>query len=84
MPNLSDTEVFPRDIFRRVDKSANERFIRCFLTKAVFAWNALDDGHIELASEYFARSESFGAVEIRKHLPRSGDPLFAVFGRAKK
>jgi SAM-dependent methyltransferase len=58
---------------------------RCFPTKAVFAWNALDDnGHIKLVSEYFTRSESFGAVEIRKHLPRTGDPLFAVVGRVKK
>jgi SAM-dependent methyltransferase len=58
---------------------------RCFPTKAVFAWNALDDnGHIRLVSEYFARSESFGKIEIRKHLPRNGDPLFAVVGRVKK
>jgi SAM-dependent methyltransferase len=58
---------------------------RCFPTKAVFAWNALDDdGHVELVSEYFGRSKSFGAVEIRKHLPRNGDPLFAVIGRVKK
>ena len=58
---------------------------RCFPTKAVYAWNALDDdGHVELVREYFIRSESFGEIEIRKHQPRSGDPLFAVVGRAKK
>ncbi len=58
---------------------------RCFPTKAVFAWSALDDnGHIELVGEYFARSESFSRVEIRKHQPRAGDPLFAVVGRVKK
>jgi SAM-dependent methyltransferase len=58
---------------------------RCFPTKAVFAWNTLDDdGHIELVSEYFAGSKSFGSVEIRKHIPRNSDPLFAVIGRVKK
>lgn len=58
---------------------------RCFPTKAVFAWNALDDGgHIRLVSEYFSRSERFGDVKIRKHLPRNSDPLFAVVGRVKK
>ena len=58
---------------------------RCFPTKAVFAWNALDDdGHIRLVSEYFSRSESFGEVEVRRHLPQNSDPLFAVVGRVKK
>jgi SAM-dependent methyltransferase len=58
---------------------------RCFPTKAVFAWNALDDeGHIELVSEYFAASESYDEIEIRRHQPRGGDPLFGVIGRTKK
>ena len=58
---------------------------RCFPTKAVFAWNATgDDGRIELVSEYFAASESFAEVEIRRHQPRGGDPLFGIIGRAKK
>ena len=59
---------------------------RCFPTKAVYAWNALDDdGHIELVREYFARSGSFAEqIEVRRHQPRGGDPLFGVIGRAKK
>jgi len=58
---------------------------RCFPTKAVYAWNALDDnGHVELVGEYFARSESFHAIEIRRHQPRGGDPLFSVIGRKKQ
>ena len=58
---------------------------RCFPTKAVYAWNALDDtGHVELVREYFARSECFREIEIRRHEPRGGDPLFGVIGRAKK
>ena len=47
---------------------------RCFPTKAVFAWSALDDN---------GRSENFGAVEIRKHSPQNSDPLFAVIARKK-
>lgn len=58
---------------------------RCFPTKAVFAWSATDDaGHVQLVSEYFARSGNFGAVERREHPPRGGDPLYAVIGRVKK
>jgi SAM-dependent methyltransferase len=57
---------------------------RCFPTKAVFAWSALDDaGHIELVGEYIRRSESFGAIEIRRYQPRGNDPLFAVVARKK-
>jgi len=58
---------------------------RCFPTKAVFAWNALDDnGHIELVSEYFQGSESFNKIKVYKHQPRFGDPLFGIVGRASK
>lgn len=82
----------PIKIFRKVARvlKHNAPFMvtfsnRCFPTKAVCAWNRLDDdGHIELVGEYFARSESFGKVAIRRHQPRRGDPLFAVIGRVKK
>lgn len=58
---------------------------RCFPTKAVFAWQMLDDeGHIALVREYFAASECFDDPEVRKHLPRRGDPLYAVIGRRGK
>ncbi len=80
-------EVF-RDIARVLKENAPLIVTfsnRCFPTKAVFAWNALDDnGHIELVSEYFAASESYNEIEIRRHQPRGGDPLFGVIGRAKK
>lgn len=57
---------------------------RCFPTKAVYGWNALDDtGHIELVREYFAASGGFGEPETRRHLPRGGDPLFAVIARKR-
>ncbi len=58
---------------------------RCFPTKAVYAWNALDDnGHLELVREYFIRSENFSEIEIRRHEPHGGDPLFGVIGRVQK
>ncbi|MEP6923497.1 MAG: methyltransferase domain-containing protein [Pyrinomonadaceae bacterium] len=58
---------------------------RCFPTKAVFAWNALDDeNHIALVREYFVVSEGFSEPEIRLHEPLWGDPLLAVIGRAEK
>ncbi len=57
---------------------------RYFSTKAVYAWNALDDeGHVELVRQYFGQSESFGAPEIRRHQPRYNDPLLAVIARKK-
>lgn len=57
---------------------------RCFPTKAVFAWSASgDDGHVRLVGEYVRRSDGFDRVEVRKHLPRAGDPLFAVVARKK-
>lgn len=58
---------------------------RCFPTKAVFAWNALDDeGHLALVREYFTANNSFAEPEIRKFQPLRSDPLFAVIGRTKK
>ena len=84
--------IRPIEVFREIARVSKENAPlvvtfsnRCFPTKAVFAWNALDDaGHIELVSEYFTASESYTEVEIRRHEPRGGDPLFGVIGRAKK
>ena len=57
---------------------------RCFPMKAVYAWNSLDDeGHVELVSEYFAQTERFGEIEVRRHLPLNSDPLFGVIARKK-
>jgi len=84
--------IKPIEVFREIARVSKENAPlvvtfsnRCFSTKAVFAWNALsDDGHIELVSEYFAASESYDAVEIRRHEPHGGDPLFGIIGRVKK
>ncbi len=84
--------IEPIEVFREISRvlKADAPLVvtfsnRCFPTKAVYAWNALDDdGHIELVGEYFNRSGGFGAAEVRRHQPRGFDPLFAVIGRAVK
>ncbi len=56
---------------------------RCFPTKAVAVWRALDHrGHASLVRLYMERS-GFGAVEARVLADgASSDPLIAVIGRA--
>ena len=56
---------------------------RCFPTKAVAVWRALDDGgHAALVAAYL---EAAGFADVTPHLVadgRSCDPLIAVVGRA--
>jgi SAM-dependent methyltransferase len=55
---------------------------RCFPTKAVAAWQALDDaGHARLVAAYFAAAGGFEPAEVRAHRPRRGDPLWGVIAR---
>jgi SAM-dependent methyltransferase len=55
---------------------------RCFPTKAVAAWQSLDDaGHARLVAAYFAAAGGFGPVEVHAHRPRRGDPLWGVVAR---
>ena len=52
---------------------------RCFPTKAVAAWRALDDdGHAALVAEYARQSDAFQEAEVTVHRPRGGDPLVGV------
>jgi hypothetical protein len=56
---------------------------RCFPTKAVAIWQALDDdGHARLVALYLAEA-GFAEIEIRTLIPpeAGSDPLFAVIGR---
>lgn len=54
---------------------------RCFPTKAVAAWQLLDDrGHTRLVRAYFDEAGGFGDLSVRIHPPRGGDPLLAVAG----
>ena len=55
---------------------------RCFPTKAVAIWRALDGADQQrLVAAYLAEA-GFAGVEGRRHLPAKGDPLWAVIGRA--
>lgn len=57
---------------------------RCFPTKAVYAWQMLDDeGHLELVKKYFTASGAFENIKIIRHKLTGGDPLYAVIGFAK-
>ena len=54
---------------------------RCFPTKAVAAWQALDDaGHAALVRRYFADAGGWGAVRAERRTGGWGDPLYAVVG----
>ena len=54
---------------------------RCFPTKAVAAWQLLDDaGHAALVSRYFAGSGGWGEVVVEDRTVGYGDPLYAVVG----
>ncbi len=56
---------------------------RCFPSKAIAAWQALDDrGHLALVQRFFLAAGGWTAVELLDRSPRVGDPLFAVVGRA--
>jgi SAM-dependent methyltransferase len=53
---------------------------RCFPTKAVRIWYAGDDAdHLALVQRYFERSGGWTDPETAAHLPRAGDPLYAVW-----
>ena len=55
---------------------------RCFPTKAVAIWQALDArGHRELVTRYLADAGGWDAIETLDRSPRRGDPLYAVTAR---
>jgi SAM-dependent methyltransferase len=77
-------EVFA-EVYRVLRPGA--RFIvtfsnRCFPTKAVAIWRALDDrGHLDLAAAYFRYSAAWIDLHAEDRTPRedpAGDPVFAV------
>ncbi|WP_240731439.1 methyltransferase domain-containing protein [Hymenobacter radiodurans] len=60
---------------------------RCFPTKAVAAWHALDDrGHLALVKQYLLAAGHWHQIELldRSPQPHRSDPLFAVIGRVQK
>jgi len=60
---------------------------RCFWTKAVAVWRALDDdGHVRLV-EHYLRQAGFADIETRRlaeWIEDVSDPMFAVVGRAPR
>ncbi len=62
---------------------------RCFPSKAVALWHALDDaGHCALVRRYLEAAGTWTDITVLDRSPRvngrrSGDPLFAVVGRAR-
>ena len=57
---------------------------RCFPSKAVAAWHALDDrGHLALVRQYLLAADGWQAIELLDRSPAPGrsDPLFAVVAR---
>ncbi|GGO25547.1 methyltransferase domain-containing protein [Deinococcus humi] len=63
---------------------------RCFPTKAVAVWHTLDDaGHLQLVQHYLEQAGNWTDIVALDRSPRSargsltGDPLYAVVGRAR-
>lgn len=61
---------------------------RCFPTKAVSVWHGLDDqGHVALVQRYLEAAGNWTEIQGLDRSPRqghrrTGDPLYAVVGRA--
>jgi SAM-dependent methyltransferase len=56
---------------------------RCFPTKAVAIWQALDDvGHARLIRQYLEDTGAWRSIDAQERTSRPGDPLFAVVARA--
>ncbi|HEY0777178.1 MAG TPA: methyltransferase domain-containing protein [Gemmatirosa sp.] len=81
--------VRPIEVFREVARvlRPGAPFVvtfsnRCFPTKAVAAWQTLDDGgHAQLVAAYGRAAGGFAPAEVRAHVPRRGDPLYGVILR---
>ena len=57
---------------------------RCFPSKAVAAWHALDDrGHLALVRQYLEAAGGWHRIELLDRSPGASDPLLAVVGRVK-
>jgi SAM-dependent methyltransferase len=60
---------------------------RCFPSKAVAAWHALDDrGRVALVQQYLLAAGQWHPIELldRSPAPRRSDPLFALVSRVAK
>ena len=58
---------------------------RCFPTKVIRAWLGLEDaGRVQLVRGFLEAAGNFTGIETLDRSPRSGDPLYAVIGRASR
>ena len=58
---------------------------RCFPSKAIAAWHALDDrGHLALVQRFLQAAGGWENIELLDRGPGVGDPLFAVVSRVIK
>ena len=55
---------------------------RCFPTKAVAIWQALDGADQQRLVTAYMQAAAFTDIEVRATVPPRGDPLWAVIGRA--
>ena len=55
---------------------------RCFPTKAVAIWRSLDGPGQQRYVAAAMQRAGFGTTAFQQHLPRHGDPLWAVIGHA--
>ena len=80
----------PVEVFREVRRTCcapGAPFVvsfsnRCFPTKAVAIWQALDGADQQRLVAAYLRTAGFDAIEGRSSLPSGGDPLWVVVGRA--
>ena len=79
----------PAEVFAELRRVLRERAPvvvtfsnRCFPTKAVALWQALDGGDQQGLVSLYLRHAGFGDIQTRESTPRRGDPLWAVIGRA--
>jgi SAM-dependent methyltransferase len=85
---LTQPSVVLRDLGRVLREGAPLAITfsnRCFPTKAVAVWQALDDaGHTELIEDYLRAAGSWRDIQALDRSPRAagGDPLFAVVAHA--
>ncbi len=54
---------------------------RCFPTKAVAIWQALDASDQQRLVAAYLQAAGFGSIAGHRHVPARGDPLWAVVGR---
>jgi SAM-dependent methyltransferase len=55
---------------------------RCFPTKAIAAWHALDDvGHVNLVGAFLRATDVWADIQGIDASPPDGDPLYAVIAR---